>query len=224
MPHESEATPLEGEGDALLEVLVDHARRGVVRLEDRVQVRRREILDQAEEHVRALESAVDDIGRTRGEAAETSLDLEAEAEIRGVLEGAFDRLEERFVRRVGLALEALPSTPDYAPALRAWAKAAVKVFSGPAEVFAAPRDGEALYDALLEAGAHDFRVVADRSITCGFVARDLDGRTLIDRRPDALLEEHAASLSALLERVVPTPPGLEPSSSLATQEEGAKPA
>jgi hypothetical protein len=60
-----------------------------------------------------------------------------------------------------------------------------------------------VYDALLAAGARDFRVLADPRIRAGFVARDGDGRTLLDRRPRALVEERRSLLGEELRRRVP---------------------
>ncbi len=198
----------EGEPDMerLVDAVVDHARRHLAHLEDRTTNRGREIRRGAEDHVRALETAAEELGDARGKAVEASVDLAADREIAEVVDGAFERLLERFVRRVRLSLEELPSRERYADALRTWARQAVRSMTGPAEVFTSPKQREAVYDALLAAEARDFRVVGDRRITSGFVVRDLDGRTLLDRRPDALLEQHAGDLRRLLEGVVPEAP------------------
>ena len=63
---------------------------------------------------------------------------------------------------------------------------------------AAARDREAVYDALLEAGAEDFHVRVDRHVRAGFVVRDPDGRTVLDRRPEAVVEERGEELRLLL--------------------------
>ncbi|MHC5012497.1 MAG: hypothetical protein ACYTG6_16395, partial [Planctomycetota bacterium] len=113
---------------------------------------------------------------------------------------------ERFLVRVRMALEALPDGPRYDEALRAWATGAARVLDRPADVFAAARDREGIYDALIAAGATDFQVHADRRIKVGFVVRDADGRTLVDRRPEAILAERSAALRQLLEERTPAPP------------------
>lgn len=195
--------------EVLLDAVADHARRRLVKLDGRTARRRREILAAAEEHVRALEVAAEDLGDVRGRAVEASVEASAEAEVREVVEGAFDRLCERFLRRVRSALDALPEEPGYADALRAWASEAASRMSGPCEVFAAPKDADPVYEALLAADAVDFRVLTDRRVRCGFVVRDLDGRTVLDRRPEALLEERAEALREILQGATPPAPTLE---------------
>lgn len=192
--------------DALLAAVAANATARVERAEDRAHTERRALVTAAEDDVRALEQAAREIGQARGRAVEAALSAEARTEMRAVAEGAFDRLAERFLRRVRLALEGLPPTPRYAGALASWTRSAAARMDGPTEVFAAPDQREAVYDALLAAGAKDFRVRADRRVRCGFVVRDLDGRTRIDRRPDALLAEHAQALRALLSEMAPLPP------------------
>jgi vacuolar-type H+-ATPase subunit E/Vma4 len=161
----------------------------------------REAIEGAEAHVEALVRAARNLGRVRGRAVDASATTEAEREVRALLDGARGRLRERFLARVVLAVGALPGTPRYARALATWAGEARALMEAPTEVFAAPRDREAVYDALLAAGAEDFRVLADRRIACGFVVRDADGRTVIDRRPEAVVEAHAERLGALLGEV-----------------------
>ena len=59
---------------------------------------------------------------------------------------------------------------------------------------------------LLEAGAEDFRVLIDRKTRAGFVVRDLDGRTVIDCRPEALVDGARDMLRGLLREAVPDTP------------------
>ena len=193
--------------DRLVGAVVESAAAERRRRRDVAANRARAIVADAEDRLAELEAAAREIGRVRGHATEAAYERDADEEIRGVLEGAFERLYERFGHRVRLALEALPDDPTaYGRALGAWARAAVAAMSGPAEVFAATRDREALYDALLEAGAEDFRVLVDRRMRAGFVVRDLDGRTLYDCRPPALVEANADRLRAILQEAVPDTP------------------
>jgi hypothetical protein len=111
---------------------------------------------------------------------------------------------------VRLALEALPKEEDaYQRAVRAWSRRAAACMDRPAEVFAAKRDRRLVYDALLEAGASDFHVRVDHKVHMGFVARDLDGRTLFDASPVALVAEREGELRSLLRAAVPDAPRLE---------------
>lgn len=192
--------------ETLVDVIVDDARAAVGLLRDRAVNTGRELVLAAEEHIEALERAACDLGRVRGLAGEESLRREADQEIQGVVDGAFDRLFERFEMSVRTALEGLAGTPRYAVALAAWARAAASAMDRPADVLAAHADAERVYDALLEAGAHDFQVRPDRDVNVGFVVRDLDGRTLLDRRPAAIVAEHTAGLRSLLRRRAPAPP------------------
>lgn len=195
--------------DALARVVVEDAQAAVRRLRDRRANEARDLLRAAEEHVEELEHATRELGRVRGAALEEAFQREADREIRSVLEGSFERLFERFEIQVQTALEGLRETDRYDRALAAWAAAAVRVLDGPADVHAAPEDRQAIYDALLEAGAVDFQVHRDRAIRLGFVVRDLDGRTLLDRRPEAILSERSADLRELLRASVPTPPSAD---------------
>jgi hypothetical protein len=80
----------------------------------------------------------------------------------------------------------------------------------PADVFVEAAHRAVLYDALLEAGARDFRLHADARVHVGFVVRDLDGRTLLDRRPEALVAERRAELLDLLRERVSGAPAAAP--------------
>lgn len=195
--------------DGLVRVVVEDAQAALRRLRDRHANEGRDLVRAAEEHVEELERAARDLGRVRGEALEEAFQREADHEMRSVLEGGFERLFERFERKVQTALEGLRETDRYAPAVRAWAAAAVRALDGPADVHAAPEDRQAVYDALLEAGAVDFQVHRDRDIRLGFVVRDLDGRTLLDRRPEAIVRERTAALRDLLRARVPAPPSTD---------------
>jgi len=195
--------------DALARVVAEDAQAAVRRLRDRQANEARDLVRAAEEHVEELERAAQELGRVRGAALEEAFQREADHEIRAVLEGSFERLFERFELKVLTALHALRETDRYAPALRTWAAAAVRALDGPADVHAAPEDREAVYEALLEAGATDFQVHRDRGIRLGFVVRDLDGRTLLDRRPEAIVQERTAALRELLRARVPAPPAAD---------------
>lgn len=192
--------------DALAEVIREDARSAARRLRDRAANEARAAVLAAEEHVAALEEATRDLGRARGFAAKEAYEREADVEIREVLGGAFDRLVERFERELETALEGLRSTDRHAEALRAWARSAAATMQGPSDVHTAPEDRDAVYEALLEAGAEDFQVHLDRSLRIGFVVRDLDGRTLLDRTPAAIVRLHRTALGKLLRARVPKPP------------------
>ena len=125
-----------------------------------------------------------------------------------MLAGAFDRLAERFLKRVETALEGLRDTPRYDGTLARWATTAASAMDGPADVYAAAEDRGPLYEALLAAGATDFQVHVDRSIRLGFVVRDMDGKTILDRRPEAIVEQLRGELRNLLRERVPAPPGI----------------
>ncbi len=195
--------------DALVSVILEDVRLGIRRIEDRAANRSRALVEDAEAHVEELERAAKELGTVRGAAAEASFQREADVEIADVQAGAFDRLADRFLLRVQTALEGLRKTDRYAGALASWAKSAARVMDRPADVFAAAEDRETIYDTLLEAGATDFQIHADRSVHVGFVVRDLDGRTLLDRRPNAIVEQNAPELRALLKTRAPALPGGE---------------
>lgn len=196
----SETTALE----TLARIVVDDARTQVGRSDDKALNAARRVVMEAEDRVADLDRAARDIGRTRGEAAESAQAEAALREVATLQAGAFDALFERYARRVQLALEALPGSEAlYRAALTAWAGRAALTMEGAAEVFAAKRDRQAVYEALLGTSAEDFHVRVDHRVHVGFVVRDLDGRTLFDARPAALLEAHAADLRGLLEGVVP---------------------
>ncbi len=193
--------------EPLADAVVQSSAARLRRVMDDATNRARAIVSEAEDRLAELESAAQEIGRVRGQATESAYERDADEEIEGVVAGAFDRLFERFQQRVRLALDALPEDPEaYAPAMQAWAQRAVAAMQGPSEVFAAARDRELLYDALLSAGAADFRVLVDRKTRVGFVLRDLDGRTVFDCRPTALVDQGAGALRALLSEAVPETP------------------
>ena len=193
--------------DLLARLVAQDARAAGHRLRDVAANEARAAVLAAEEHVAALEEAARDLGQVRGAATEEAYQREADLEIRTLQAGSFDRLLERFERKVQTVLEGLRATDRYPAALKAWARAAARVMGGPADVHAAPEDLDAVYEALLEAGAEDFQVHRDRALRVGFVVRDLDGRTLLDRRPEALLRGLRGELRTLLAARVPAPPG-----------------
>lgn len=195
--------------DALAAVVIDDARVSARRLRDRAANTARAAVLAAEAHVAALEEAARDLGRVRGAATEESFQREADREIRTVFDGAFDQVAERFELKVKTALEGLRSTGRYPAALKAWARSARDVMTGPTDVHTGPEDRDALYEVLLEAGAEDFQVHLDRGLRVGFVVRDLDGRTLLDRTPDAIVQRLGAELRSLLQSRVPSPPSAD---------------
>lgn len=192
--------------ETLVRIVVEDADAACRRVEDKALNAARRVVLEAQIRVDELTAAASDLGRTRGLAAEASEAQAAAREVGGVEAGAFEALFERFERRVRMGLEALPDTPRYGAALLAWAHAAVPHMDAPAEVFTAKRDRRPVYEALLAAGAEDFHVRVDHRTHVGFVARDLEGRSQYDCRPDALVTEHGAALRALLETAVPPPP------------------
>lgn len=189
--------------EALAEAVVAEAERRLARAHDRAANRERDQIAAAEAHVAALERAARDLGDARGGAVATAVAHEADAEIARAEAERVQRLEERFLQRVRTRLEALPGTDRYPAALAAWARTAAGRMDRPAEVSTTPRDRTAVYEALLAAGAEDFQVLEERRIGCGFVVRDLDGRTLLDRTPDAIVEERSEALRALLAERLP---------------------
>jgi vacuolar-type H+-ATPase subunit E/Vma4 len=192
--------------ERLITLLVDDATRALRREDDQARNEARELKAAAQAHVDELMRAAKDLGRVRGEAHETTLQAEADAEVADVAGAAFEALAERFERRVLLALAELGGDVS---ALAGWAAQSVPRMDGPAEVFCAKRDRRAVYDALLAAGATDFQVLTDHRTHVGFVVRDLDGRTLVDCRPEGLLDANREALRALLKGAVPayTPSG-----------------
>ena len=194
--------------EGLLKAVVESSEAGWRKARDRAANRARAIVADAEDRLAELEGAAKEIGTVRGGATEAAYERDADDGIAEVLAGAFERLLERFRQRVRHALESLPDDDArYDEALRAWARQALAATSGPTEVFAAPRDRERLYDALLAAGAEDFRVLTERKTRSGFVVRDLDGRTVFDCRPDALVARERDALERILRDAVPDPEG-----------------
>lgn len=200
---DSTPTPFE----SLVSVVLEDVRLGLRRIEDRAVNRSRVLVEDAERHVEELERAAKELGQVRGAAAESSFERAADVEIGDVQAGAFDRLADRFLQRVQTALEGLRATDRYEGALRSWAQSAAKVMDRPADVFAAAEDRAPIYDALLEAGASDFQIHADRDVRVGLVVRDLDGRTLLDRTPKAIVEQNAPKLRSMLKARTPALPG-----------------
>jgi vacuolar-type H+-ATPase subunit E/Vma4 len=173
---------------------------------DRATNEARRLVAEAEQRALDLAAAAGRLGQARGMGVGAATLREAEREAAAVTSGALGALRERFAARVRLALQALPGTPRHAQALATWAREAAQRMDRPADVYVEGAHRAALYDALLAAGARDFRVHADPRVHVGFVVRDLDGRTLIDRRPEALLEERREALDALLAARLPAPP------------------
>lgn len=196
--------------DTLVGGVVEDAQAAARRLRDRAANEARAAVLAAEEHVSALAEAARDLGRVRGSAAEEAFQREADLEIRTVRDGSFDRLFERFELKVQTALEELRTSGRYETALKAWAKSAAGAMDHqPSDVLAGPEDLDAVYEALIEAGARDFQVHLDRGLRIGFVVRDLDGRTLFDRRPEAIVDRLRDALRDLLRARVPTPPSAD---------------
>ncbi len=186
--------------ERLVTLLIEDATRALRRDDDQARNEGRALHAAAQAHVDELMRAAKDLGRVRGEAHETTVQAEADAEVADVAGAAFEALSERFERRVLLALQELAGD---AAALEGWAAQSVLRMDGPAEVSCAKRDRRAVYDALLAAGGRDFQVLTDHRTHVGFVVRDLDGRTLVDCRPEGLLEANREPLRALLRRAVP---------------------
>jgi vacuolar-type H+-ATPase subunit E/Vma4 len=185
--------------DVLARVVVEDAETACRREEDKAANEARRLVLDAEERVDALRRASHDLGRARGEAVETVREQEADREIESVRDRAFDALWERFEQRLLMRLRDLPGSERYGEALSHWARVSAERMDRPADVFASRRDRAAVYEALLEAGAQDFHVRVDHDVHVGFVVRDLDGRTVSDCRPEALLEAAAGDMRALLE-------------------------
>ncbi len=190
----------------LVRIVVEDAEAACRRVQDQATNQARDVVLEAQDRVDELTRAARELGRTRGLAAEAAEAEAARREIGVVEAGAFDALFERFSRRVLLGLKELPQSERYGAALHAWAQRAPAHVDAPAEVFTAKRDRRAVYEALLAAGLEDFHVRVDHRVHVGFVVRDLEGRTLYDCRPDALVGAHEAELRALLERAVPAAP------------------
>ncbi len=191
---------------ALVGIVVEDADATCRRVQDKATNAARAVVLEAQDRYDELTRAARELGRVRGMAAEAAEAQAASREVAGVEAGAFDALFERFARRVLMGAKALPESPRYPAALQAWAAASVSALDAPAEVFTSKRDRAAVYAALLAAGAEDFHVRVEHRIHVGFVARDLEGRTLYDCRPDALVERHTEALRSLLEAAVPPPP------------------
>jgi vacuolar-type H+-ATPase subunit E/Vma4 len=191
---------------ALARVVAEDVVADLRRAEDRATNEARRATLEVEDRIAELERAARDLGTRRGATVDVAAARAGEREAAEVTAAAWDALAERFLARVRLALQGLPATPRHAAALRAWAVEAAARMDRPADVFVEGLHRPVLYEALLAAGARDVRLHADARVHVGFVVRDLDGRTLIDRRPEALLAERRAELLALLRERVPAEP------------------
>lgn len=190
---------LERLADLVLEDAATRARREAHRA--RAEVRR--LAEETEERLAALRHAARALGRTRGSAAERALEAEADREVAAVFDGARAAFAERFRRRLVVALGELPREPErYTLALARWARDAAAAFDRPVEVRTLRASREAVYEALLAAGADDFQVVGDPKVHVGFVALDADGRTVFDARPAALVAARQAEIDAALEETL----------------------
>jgi vacuolar-type H+-ATPase subunit E/Vma4 len=196
--------------ERLAQVVAEDVVADLNRETDRARNEARRVVHEAEERAETLAAAARRLGSARGSAVQAAAEREAERQARAVTTAAFDALAERFVTRVRLALQALPGTPPPPAALTAWAREAAVRMDRPSEVFVEAQHRPVLYEALLAAGARDFRVRADPRVHVGFVVRDLDGRTLVDRRPETLVVERRAELLELLRSRLPAPPTLPP--------------
>lgn len=206
-PADTEARALE----TLARIVVEDAESRCRRAEDRALNESRRLVGEAEDQIADLDRAARELGRTRGQAADAAQEAAAIHEVAALETSAFERLRERFERRVLMALRELPKDETrYAAALRAWARAGADVLEGPVEVFTAKRDRAEVYAALLATSARDFHVRVEPRVHVGFVARDLEGRVLFDARPEALVAARSDALSALLERAVAEAPRLQP--------------
>ncbi|MDA1195963.1 MAG: hypothetical protein O2894_12365 [Planctomycetota bacterium] len=192
--------------EALARVVVEDAEAACRREEDRARNAGRAVVLEAEDRIAELTAAAKELGRTRGRAVEVAEVRAGEAEIATLEAGALDALFERFLRHVLMAIKALPQSPGYDAAVRAWAGHAARTPAGPCEVSCAKRDRPLVYAALVAAGVTDFQVLVDHRVHGGFVLRELDGRTRYDCRAEALVEAARAPLRALLEQGVPPPP------------------
>lgn len=188
---------------ALARIVVEDAEAACRREEDRALNEARRLVLEAEDRVESLTTASHALGRARGEAADAAREQEADREIESVRAQAFDALWERFRQRLAMRLEDLPRSETYPQALTHWARQAAARVDRPADVFTARRDRTAVYEALLEAGAADFHVRVDHGVHVGFVVRDLDGRTVADCRPAALLQAAEEELRRRLEARIP---------------------
>lgn len=191
---------------ALARLVADDVVADLSRQADKARNEARRAVIEAEDRIAGLERAARDLGTRRGAAVEGAATRAGEREAEDVTGRAAHELAERFLARVKLGLAGLPGTPRHATALRAWAAEAAVRMDRPADVHVEAAHRAVLYDALLAEGARDFRIHADPRVHVGFVVRDLDGRTLLDRRPEALVAERHADLLALLSARVPPPP------------------
>ncbi|MGE0193098.1 MAG: hypothetical protein AB7T63_13775 [Planctomycetota bacterium] len=187
----------------LASLVVEDAARRARRETHRALAEARQLVTDAEDHVEALRRAAKALGRTRGSAAEAALQREAEREVEGVLASARQAFAERFHRRLALALEErLRDDQQQRTAFALYARRAAASITGPVEIRTLAARREAVYDAFLAAGVEDFQVVGDPRIHAGFVVRDLDGRTVFDARPAAIVEAHADAIAGWLDEAL----------------------
>lgn len=198
--------------DKLVQLVLEDAEQAVRRERDQALNESRRLIQEAEDRAEELRQAALSLGRVRGAAVDQAEVEAAERELAGIEAAAFEALGERFLRRVRLLLEGLPETPEYAAALASWARQVASRCQGALEVFTGRRDRGAVYEALLAAGVADFHVRLDARVHVGFIVRDLDGRTLLDRRPEALVLERRHELIEMLRAAAPPFAGLPPGS------------
>ena len=173
------------------------------RIHDRGVNASRDLVHAAEKEVESLSAAARELGSKRGATAEAACMRSAQREVETVLRASRGSLVERFEARVRMALNQLRQSPRYERAIAShFAVCAAKVMDRPSEVRVAKQDRDAVYDALLEAGAEDFQVVVDHAQTVGFEVLDLDGRRLYSCRPDALIDTHQERLGQMAEGAV----------------------
>jgi len=174
---------------ALIDRIVGEARDVLRREEDAVRADLRKARLAAEDDLERARATARELGAVQGSTVREMMQEDASEEIARLQQGAFDALAERFMRRVGLALQSLRENGQYETALVGWAAHAARLMDGPTEVTTARGDRRSVYDALLAAGAEDFQVLGSPRMQQGFVVRDLEGHTLFDTRPESLLRE-----------------------------------
>lgn len=189
-----------GDLDALARRVADDVVDDLRRAEERARAEARRIVLEAQDYADDLARAARRLGSARGSAVAQAAERAGAAEAQALHARALDAVFERLLARLATALSALPGTERHAAALAHWAREAVQRAPGPVEVSCEAALRPAVYDALLAAGLVDLRVLADPRVRVGFVVRDLDGRLVLDRRPEALLAERRAELRHLLEQ------------------------
>jgi vacuolar-type H+-ATPase subunit E/Vma4 len=190
--------------ERLVAHVVEEAAAEVRRVFDRSLNESRRLVLEQEDRVHDLTQAARELGRVRGRAAEAVVAHEAEAEAAEVRRAARAALLERFLVRVRGALDDLAKDERYGDALAAFARRVAAAQEGRAlDVACAPRDRQRVFAALLAAGVQDVHVVGEERVRVGLVARDLDGRTVLDATPPALVEGSRDRLAALLDVAFP---------------------